>query len=93
MKTQTIGRVRIDRLTETEGPFAAADFLLPELDPALLDEHAHWLSPLFVESDSKKVIMSFHSLVIRTPRHVILVDCCVGNDKQRPTRPGWHQQQ
>ena len=93
MKTQVIGNVRIDRLVESEGPFAAADFLLPDIDSALLDEHAHWLSPLFVESASRKIIMSFHSLVIRTPRHVILVDCCVGNDKQRPLRPGWHEQQ
>lgn len=93
MRTQHIGRVQIDRLTESEGPFAQADFLLPDIDLSLLEEHAHWLSPLFVENETKKVIMSFHSLVIRTPQHVILVDCCVGNDKDRPLRPGWHQQQ
>lgn len=92
MKTQTIGRVRIDKLVESDGPFAAPDFLLPDIDMSLLEEHADWLCPLFVESDTKKVIMSFHSLIIRTPKHVILVDCCVGNDKQRPSRPGWHEQ-
>ena len=92
MKTQTIGRVKIDRLTESEGPFAEPGFLLPDIDMHLLDEHADWLYPLFVEPGSHKVIMSFHSLVIRTTRHTILVDCCVGNDKHRPLRPGWHQQ-
>jgi len=92
MPTQLIGDVRIDRLVESEGPFADADYLLPQLDLALLKEHADWLYPRFVEPGSNQSIMSFHSLVLRTPRTTILVDCCVGNDKQRPARPGWHLQ-
>lgn len=92
MQTQVIGDIKIDRLVESEGPFADADFLLPDLDPALLEQHKAWLYPRFVDPVSNKIIMSFHSLVIRSPRATILVDCCVGNDKERPTRPGWHRQ-
>jgi len=92
MQTQHIGHIRIDRLVESDGPFADADFLLPDIDPALLRAHADWLYPRFVEPVSNKIIMSFHSLVIRTHRSTILVDCCVGNDKERPARPGWHRQ-
>jgi glyoxylase-like metal-dependent hydrolase (beta-lactamase superfamily II) len=29
--------------------------------------------------------------VVRTPHHNILIDTCVGNDKNRPTHPFWHQ--
>jgi len=93
MKTQIIGDIRIDRLVENDGPFADADFLLPDISSELLNEHADWLYPRFVEPVTNKVIMSFHSLIIRTPRSTILVDCCVGNDKHRPSRPGWHQLQ
>lgn len=93
MQTQHIGDIRIDRLVENDGPFADADFLLPDINPELLEAHADWLYPTFVEPVSNKIIMSFHSLIIRTPRSTILVDCCVGNDKERPSRPGWHQQQ
>ena len=93
MHTQNIGDIRIDRLIESEGSFADADFLLPDIDPDLLKTHTDWLYPTYVEPVSNKIIMSFHSLVIRTPRSTILVDCCVGNDKQRPLRPAWHQQQ
>ena len=28
--------------------------------------------------------------VVRTSHHTILIDSCVGNDKDRPTRPHWH---
>ena len=30
------------------------------------------------------------SYVIRTSHHTILIDSCVGNGKERPTRPHWH---
>ena len=36
------------------------------------------------------LILAFHTFVIRTPRHVILVDTCGGNDKQRPQKPRYH---
>lgn len=93
MQTLLIGDIRIDRLVESDGAFADADFLLPDINPELLNAQADWLYPRFVEPVSNKIIMSFHSLVIRTPRSTILVDCCVGNDKERPSRPGWHRQQ
>lgn len=91
MHTQIIGDIRIDRLVESEGAFADADYLFPDLDSSLLETHAHWLMPNFVQPRTHKIIMSFHSLVIRSSRSTILVDCCVGNDKQRPARPNWHQ--
>ena len=40
---------------------------------------------------SGKLVFSFHSFVVRTGRHTILIDSCLGNDKERPTRPQWHR--
>ena len=37
------------------------------------------------------LILAFHSFVIRTPRHVILVDTCGGNDKERPQKLRYHR--
>lgn len=93
MKTITVGDVTIDRVLEREGPFADVDFLLPDVSPGLLDANAGWLTPRFVEPESGQVIMSFHSLLVRTPRQTVLVDACVGNDKERPDRPFWHRAQ
>jgi glyoxylase-like metal-dependent hydrolase (beta-lactamase superfamily II) len=86
---QLIGDIPVARVVEAEGPFAAVDFLLPGFDSELLRKH-EWLQPAFV-NDENKVMMSFHSYVLRTPRHTILIDGCVGNDKERPLRPTWHR--
>ena len=90
MQAQNIGDIRIDRVVDMEGPFADLHFLIPDAPPDLIDRNADWLKPLFIAPDDK-VLMSFHSILIRTPRKTILVDACVGNDKQRPERPEWHQ--
>lgn len=90
MKTLTLGDVRIQRVVEMEGPFAALDFLLPDADPEVVAANAGWLKPDFVDPATGQAIMSFHSFVVRTERHTILVDACIGNDKHRPLRPPWH---
>lgn len=88
---QLIGDIVVKRVVEAEGAFAPVDFLLPAFNASLLDEHP-WLDEKYVNKN-KQVMMSFHSYVIRAGRHVILVDGCVGNDKERPLRPVWHRQQ
>ena len=47
----------------------------------------------FADPETGLLIMSFHSLVVRTDQGVLLVDTCVGNRKDRPTLPEWHQQE
>ena len=63
---------------------------LPGLTPKLLDEHRSWLEPAALEPATGKLIFCFQSYLVRTPHHVVLIDSCVGNDKNRPTRPSWH---
>lgn len=91
MSKWSLGKFTVDRVVETQGPFAPVDFLLPQVDLARIDATAPWLRPRYL-SDDDRVVMSFHSHVIDTGRQRILVDACVGNDKERPLRPGWHRQ-
>lgn len=49
--------------------------------------------PRFVAAGTGNLVMSFHSFVVRTPRGILLVDTCVGNHKDRPIIPEWHQQE
>ena len=86
-----IGDVRVARVVENEGPFAPVGFLLPEFRKDMLLEH-RWLQPAYVDEEIR-ALMSFHSYVLRTPHHTILVDGCVGNGKERPERPMWHRQE
>jgi glyoxylase-like metal-dependent hydrolase (beta-lactamase superfamily II) len=85
-----LGDISVARVVEHEGPFTAVDFLLPQFRKEMLDEHA-WLKP-YVDAEDR-VMMSFHSYLLRTPHHTILVDGCVGNGKERPARPMWHRQE
>ena len=92
MSPLKIGDFDVHRVIETEGPFAPVSMLLPGVDMARLEAQAHWLRPQFLSADNLAV-MSFHSHVLRTGRHNVLIDACVGNDKERPLRASWHHQQ
>lgn len=92
MKTVRIGEFLVDRVVETEGAFAPIDFILPQVDLARVEAQSHWIRPRYLSEDNR-LVMSFHSYVLTTPHHRILIDTCVGNDKSRPARPSWHQQQ
>ena len=86
-----IGNVGVARVVENEGPFAPVGFLLPQFRQEMLPEHP-WLQPAYVD-EQIRAVMSFHSYVLRTPHHTILIDGCVGNHKERPERPMWHRQE
>jgi glyoxylase-like metal-dependent hydrolase (beta-lactamase superfamily II) len=83
-----IGDVTIRRALEMIMPFPALQFFpetsdadwqpyLASLQPHAMDEQGHLLFPM-------------QSYIVQTSHHTILIDSCVGNDKERPTRPPWH---
>ena len=49
-----------------------------------------WLEPTFIDPVSGRLVLCVQSFVIKTPRHNILIDSCVGNHKPRPARPFWN---
>jgi glyoxylase-like metal-dependent hydrolase (beta-lactamase superfamily II) len=89
MKTLHFGDVTVDRLVEAEGPGFHPAFFMPDAtDEAIAAQH-DWLLPHFLHAESGRMIQSVHTYVIRTLRHTILVDTCIGNDKERPSTPPW----
>lgn len=80
-----IGDVKVTRVVELEIP-GGTRFLLPQASPqAVLP--LTWLAPHFMTEDGR-LIMSVHALVVETPTRKIIVDTCIGNDKQRNI-PTW----
>jgi len=61
--------------------------LFPELDRSAL-EAISWLKPHFVDADGK-LVLSFQAFLVESCGRRILVDTCVGNDKERPL-PDWN---
>ena len=90
MERWKIGDVEIQRVVEFECPLVTPDVLLPQATKTNLEKHRNWLEPRLRDPISGLLIISFHSFVIRTPRHVILVDTCGGNDKTRPQKLRYH---
>lgn len=91
MGTVHLGDITIDKVVESVGPIFEPDFLFPEATPEAMAAAGDWLQPHFVDPASGKLVMSFHSYVVRTAHHTIVVDSCVGNDKERPARDFWHR--
>ncbi len=84
-----IGDITWQRIIENEGPEFEVGFLLPDATAAAIEPHRDWLEPTFLEPGSDRLIMATQSYVLRTQNHVILVDSCVGNDKERRFHVPW----
>lgn len=91
MQPTHIGDFEVHRITEYEGPFIAPEIFFPDYDPAMLRANPDMAGPGLIDPASGKLVFSFHSFVVKTGRHTILIDSCIGNDKERPTRPQFHQ--
>ncbi|MEO9189113.1 MAG: MBL fold metallo-hydrolase [Acetobacteraceae bacterium] len=84
------GDMTVHRIVEMECGFTPALEFLPGLKPDVLAENRSWMNPAALDADDN-LVLCFQSYIVRTGRHTVLVDSCVGNDKHRPARPLWHQ--
>jgi len=85
MNVWQIGNVKITRVIEMEVA-GGTRFILPQATPEAISDMA-WMVPHFATPEGK-LIMSIHALVIETPDRRIIVDTCIGNDKERSV-PAW----
>lgn len=87
----TLGDVTIFQIVESLMPYGNVLEFLPDSSIDELNEHRDWLHPNFINLDTYQLILCFQSYLIQTPHHRILVDTCVGNDKELPF-PKLHKQ-
>ncbi|HXR59157.1 MAG TPA: MBL fold metallo-hydrolase [Burkholderiales bacterium] len=87
-----IGRIDIHRVVES----ICRDFdprgFFPETTAEDWARHKRWMEPRALDPASGNLVLPVQSFLVRTKRHTILVDTCVGHDKSRPQRLFWHQQ-
>ena len=89
MKPQTIGDIVISKLIEDVHPFDTKTGL-PDATPDVFETNKEWLAPHLYNFTTNSLLLSFHTYIVRTPIHTILVDTCIGNDKERPWSELWH---
>ncbi|MGW9031586.1 MBL fold metallo-hydrolase [Streptomyces sp. NPDC055722] len=85
--TWQLGEVKITRIVEMEA-VGRSRFILPQATPETLVQ-IPWLAPDFIGEDGL-LRLSVHSLIVETPTLRILVDTCIGNDKERVV-PAWNK--
>ena len=88
MRDITVGRLRVSAVVETAGP-TRATWLFPDTTAEALDRHRDWLAPHFLDAEGR-LLQSMHTFVVRTPGLTVLVDTCIGNDKDRGGRAPFH---
>jgi len=85
-----VGDVSITKIVELEMT-GGTRFILPEATRDACLPLA-WMSPHFMDAEGR-LKMSVHALVVATPTRRILVDTCLGNEKQGRSVPGWNNLQ
>ncbi|MFP6747967.1 MAG: MBL fold metallo-hydrolase [Alphaproteobacteria bacterium] len=80
-----IGDVTVSRIVELEAP-TSPRFLFGRSKQDVLG--IEWLRPHFV-TETGLMKLSIHALVVRSEGRTIVVDTCLGNDKERKI-PGWN---
>ncbi|MEE8396561.1 MAG: MBL fold metallo-hydrolase [bacterium] len=90
MQTIQFGEVQIFCVEEFVWEIETA-LLFPEVTTEDVAPHMAWLVPRFFTPDGR-MRLAMQAFVIRTPHHTVVVDTCVGNDKERP-REEWNRQQ
>jgi glyoxylase-like metal-dependent hydrolase (beta-lactamase superfamily II) len=85
-----VGEVTITKIVELEVT-GGSRFILPQATrDAVLP--IDWLRPDFAD-ELGRLKMSIHALVVETPSRCVIVDTCLGNDKENRRIPTWNRLQ
>ena len=86
-----IGDFSIHKIVEEERPFYDIKTYFPSLTDEVLAANRDWLQACGAIDAQGQIVLCMQCYLVRTPRHTILVDSCIGNDKNLPHRPQWHR--
>lgn len=77
-----VGSAEIRKILERTIEFPPPG-LLPAWDGAAAIPERHWLVPDSMDATGERLTVSVHSWLVKTARHVVLVDTGIGNGKTR----------
>ena len=90
MTTIRLGDVTITSVVEIGRSSFPTASMLPDSTPEALAAHHHWLKPHFFDDTVGDLGSRIQTYIVRTPQHTVLIDTCVGNDKNREGSALWH---
>lgn len=84
-----VGAVEVARVYE-RSLVTSAERWFPLFDREAIAPQEHWLCPTHLDLSTGNFVMPVQSFILRTDRHVILIDTCIGNHKDRLGSPNMH---
>jgi hypothetical protein len=84
MQTLKIGDVTITNIIERDGPWRRPEDMFPAYDPEVGRRHIAKLDPFVFDLASGRMVITYQTFIVRTPKRTILVDTCTGEDKGYP---------
>jgi glyoxylase-like metal-dependent hydrolase (beta-lactamase superfamily II) len=81
MEQIRIGDVSVATIIERDGPWRRPEDMFPAYNRDIGRRHLNELGPLVYDAASNRLVITYQTFVVRTPRHTILVDTCTGEDK------------
>jgi len=81
MRTVEIGDVTITSIVERDGPWRRPEDMFPAYDPDIGRRHLGELDREVFDPVSGRLVITYQTYVVRTPKRTILVDTCTGEDK------------
>lgn len=86
-----VGNAKITRIEEMLDTSFKASHFFPDWHRDHIAPHLDWLAPRYYRPETDALVLSMHSWIVDTGRHLVLIDACIGNDKDRLPRAHWHQ--
>ena len=91
MQSTRVGDFEVHKIAEYEGPFISPETFFPDFAPEAVRANPDHLGSRLIDETTGHLLFSFHTFIVKTGHHTILIDSCLGNDKERPTRPQFHR--
>jgi len=91
MHTLRLGEVTISRVVEIGRSSFPTAQMLPDSSPEQIARHDGWIKPHFFDDVVGDLGSRIQTWIVRTPRHTVLIDTGVGNDKTRGDNALWNK--
>jgi glyoxylase-like metal-dependent hydrolase (beta-lactamase superfamily II) len=85
-----VGNATIRPVVEIEQLSLPPQMFVDDISLADIEPHVDWLSPQFLDRDAGACLLSQHAWLIEVNGKRILVDPCVGHQRNRPSLPFYH---
>jgi glyoxylase-like metal-dependent hydrolase (beta-lactamase superfamily II) len=86
-----IGEAIVDVIIDDDEFALPLSRFLPGRDPEMLAAQRRTLEPDHIDLAKDLVKFAIQSFVLRTPGQTLLIDTCIGEAKDCPEIPAWHQ--